>query len=87
MADPAKVPDSLLEYGRDTGAVMYLTAYVRLMCRAIGVDDTNVDAVQAMVVQMVEPLSKATEATWRAMMADDEWTEIVEQFKHRLQEL
>lgn len=70
MADPAEMPDEELERAQYLGAAAYLTAYLRRMMRAIGVDDSDAAGVNAMVMSMVEPLNHATEAIWRALMKD-----------------
>lgn len=74
MADPAALPTSELQNARDMGAATYLSAYLRLMIRELGVDqgDTEIQnaMVRSMVLQMIAPINHATESIWRAMMED-----------------
>lgn len=70
MADPAKIPTEELEHIRDQGAAAYMSAYVRLMMRALKINESDLLGVNGMVVQMIEPLNHATEAIWCALMKD-----------------
>lgn len=70
MADPAKLPTEDLERARDLGAATYVSTYVRLMMRALGIDESDTESVNAMALRMVDPLSTATEVIWRALMDD-----------------
>lgn len=80
MADP--IPTRELVAKRDLGAVLFFGCYVRLMMRELGTDDTNQDAVNAMVLPMVMPMNAATNAMWCALMNDDKGRdEALERFK------
>jgi len=72
--DQPELSDDDLKRAQYLGAVAYLTAYTRGMARQLGVDDTDREAINQMVVQLVEPLNIATEAAWRAMMSDKKGT-------------
>jgi hypothetical protein len=62
--------DELLRRARDLGAASYVSAYIHLMMRELGVDDTDNQAVNALASEMIEPINLATEAAFRALMAD-----------------
>lgn len=64
------IPESELKSKRDLGAVVYLSCYLQLMHRALGVDNIHDDYLRMTALQMVIPINYATEATWRAMMDD-----------------
>jgi hypothetical protein len=74
---------------RDLGAVAYLRGYVRLMARELGIDESDSDGLDAMVVEMVEPLNVATEAAWRALMKDkpEDMEKVVARFKESLDQI
>lgn len=71
MADPAAMPQDELQRSRDLGAIIYLGAYVRLMCRELKVPDPQPDELRSWLLEFVDPLNHATEAIWRATMEDD----------------
>jgi hypothetical protein len=75
MADPAQIPESELFQKRDLGAVIYLSCYIQLMHRALGVEELNDEYIRMTVVQMVMPINYATEAAWRALMNDRKGSE------------
>lgn len=64
--------DQELRHARDLGAATYLTAYVRLMARELGIETEAFDQKQinAMALDMVEATNMATEAAWCALMKD-----------------
>lgn len=62
--------DAELIKARDLGAATYLSSYVHLMARNIGVDDSDDEGVNAMALQMVEAVNLGTEAAFRALMND-----------------
>lgn len=88
MADPAELPREELERGRDLGAATYLSAYIHLMLRELGIAHFASDTagVNSMVEQMVEPMNIATEAIWRALMDDHsgEMEKVLERFRESL---
>lgn len=59
-----------LEFARDLGGATYLSAYVHLMARELGVDDSDLVSVNDMALPMLEPLNIALECCWRATMKD-----------------
>lgn len=71
MTDPSHLPREELERARDLGAVTYCGAYVHLMGQELGVDTSDKEALNHMLLQMVEPMNQATEAIWRALMNDN----------------
>lgn len=71
MADPSKMPREELERARDLGAAAYCAAYIHLMARELGIDESDTDGIRTMLVQMVEPMNHATETIWRALMNDN----------------
>lgn len=71
MADPSKMPREELERAKDLGAAAYCAAYIHLMARELGIDETDTEGIRTMIVQMVEPMNHATEAIWRALMNDN----------------
>jgi hypothetical protein len=88
MANPLKQPQGVLENLRDSSAIGYLGSYFTMMGRAIGVDITeNMDDLRTMIVDATGPMNDATEAVWRALMADDEWELALERFRDRLKGL
>lgn len=62
--------DQQLKDARNLAGSTYLGAYVHLMCRALKVDDSDMESVNAMALQLVEPLNLGVEAGWRALMGD-----------------
>lgn len=40
------------------------------MCRALKIDDSDIQSVNAMSLELVEPLNMGVEAGWRALMGD-----------------
>lgn len=70
MSDPEELSREELERARDLGAVTYCGAYVHLMGRELGVDTSDKESLNHMLLQMVEPMNQATEAIWRALMND-----------------
>lgn len=75
-----------LEYIRDQGAAIYLSAYLRLMCNHMGIETTQT-AIKDMALEMLEPLNHANEAIWRALMSDKDWTTALERLRTNLQRL
>lgn len=71
MADAAALPQDELQRSRDMGVIIYLGAYVRLMCRELGVPDPSAEELRPWILEFVDPLNHATEAIWRATMEDD----------------
>lgn len=67
--------DATLRQARDLGAATYMTSYLHLMMRELGVDDSDNVAVNAMAAEMVEAMNLATETTFRALMKDHEGVE------------
>lgn len=76
MSGTEQLSDEQLREAQAMGAAAYLTAYTRLMARALGVEEdiVNADVLKQMVTAMVEPLNHATEATFRALMSDRKGT-------------
>lgn len=70
MSGTERLSDEQLREAQAMGAAAYLTAYTRLMARALGIDDDSPEAINKMVMVMIEPLNNATEATFRALMND-----------------
>lgn len=66
----ARLDEDELRLGRDVGAATYVSSYMHLMMRELGVDDSDLDAVNALAANMVEPINIATEASFRALMGD-----------------
>lgn len=66
--------DETLRKSQELGAATYLTAYIVRMARAMDIDpqhlEADTEAVNQMVLQMVEPLNHATAAIWCALMTD-----------------
>jgi hypothetical protein len=62
--------DADLEYTRDLGASTYLSAYVHLMSRKLGIDDSDDEAVNGMALQMLDTLNLSTYAAWCGLMND-----------------
>ena len=61
----ADLSDAELTKARDLGAATYLSAYVHLMARNLGVDDRDHQGINAMAGALVEPVNLATEAAFR----------------------
>lgn len=74
MADAANLSDDDLKRARDLGAATYVTAYVTMMAKELGIKDIDLAAANALAMHMVEPLNLATEATFRKLMEDDAGT-------------
>lgn len=83
MADPAQLPTEELQRAQHLGAATYLGAYLHLVTRALGVDTTP-DAINAMVLTMIEPMNHATKAMWYAMMNDPKLDEALFEFRECL---
>lgn len=69
------------------GAAIYLSAYIGLMMDGMGVKATTKSEINALALEMVEPLNIATEAIWRAMMSDQEWATTGQRFEDALTKL
>jgi|RhiMethySRZTD1v2_1073278.scaffolds.fasta_scaffold567419_4 hypothetical protein len=67
--------DADLEYTRDLGASTYLSAYVHLMSRKLGIDDSDNEAVNGMALQMLDTLNLSTVAAWCGLMNDKDGVE------------
>lgn len=67
---PESVSNEELRQGRDLAAAVYLTAYIRLMARELGVDELDDEAVRAMALEMIDSLNLGTQAAWCALMND-----------------
>lgn len=88
MADPAQLPISELQNRQYLGAVVYLSAYLMLMHRELGVDDASDEYLRMTTLQMVMPMNHATEAIWRALMKDaDGMEKAVQEFRAALHAL
>lgn len=70
MANPAKLLRPQLEHARDIGAATYLAAYGRLMAGELGIDETDTEGINHMMLSLIEPMNRATEVMWRALMDD-----------------
>lgn len=81
MQEPSSLNNVELERARDLGGATYLSAYVTLMARQLGLDDADKEALRAFALQMLIPVNLATEAAWFALMHDDE------KMNERIQEL
>lgn len=83
-----KIKIKTIEHARDLGAVTYLSAYVHLMAHHLGIDADDNAVVKAMAVDMVEPINRATEAAWCALMNDrDGMAKALTTLKELLEEL
>lgn len=58
------------------GMTTYLTAYIHLMGLELGIDTSNREQMSAMASIMLEVVNFGTEISWRALMNDQEGTEI-----------
>lgn len=65
-----RLSDTDLRRARDLGAATYLSSYTHLMGRQLKIEGMEDDAINAMALEMVEPLNFATQAAWCAMMGD-----------------
>lgn len=74
---------------RDIGAVAYLRGYIRLMVRELGLDESDTEGMNHMLLHMVEPLNVATEAIWRGLMKDkpEEIEKVLARFKESLDQI
>lgn len=70
MNEPSSLSDSELYRARDLGGATYLSAWVHLMTRKLGVDDSDLVSVNDMALSMLEPLNHAMQACWCSMMKD-----------------
>jgi hypothetical protein len=69
-----KLSDHELKHAQEVAAATFLSAYIRRMSRAIGVEtesDTDVAGLNAMALECVEVLNTAMSAAWCALMKDD----------------
>lgn len=64
-----------LEHTRDLGAITYLSAYVHLMSRKLGIDDSDNEAVNGLAIQMIDTLNLSTLAAWCGLMNDRQGAE------------
>lgn len=65
-----------------------MSAYVRLMARELKIDESDTVALNDLAIKLVDPLTIATEAAWRALMGDISGMEIaLSQFGEALDEL
>lgn len=88
MADPGEIPTHELQSKRDLGAVIYLSCWLQLMHRELGVPPANSDYLRMTALQMVMPINYVTEAAWRAMMNDRKGAdEAVENLRNCLESL
>jgi hypothetical protein len=88
MSDPAKIPTSELMHKRDLGAILYLSCYLQMMHRELGIDDVSDEYLRMTVLQMVMPMNHATEAIWRALMHDETGVEeTIQRFRESLRGL
>lgn len=89
MADPAELSVEELEALRDQGAAIYMSAYLQLMARHLGVYAglTDTDGLNAMAMAMVEPLNLATRAMWYALMNDHKLDEALFEFRESVSNL
>lgn len=77
-----------MEKARDVGATVYLSAYVHLMGHHLHIADPTKEAFNTIAELMVDPLNLATEATWRAIMGDQEGCDqVMAQLKAGLEKL
>ena len=82
-----------LQKAKDLGFATYLSAYVQLMGRNLGItgDDPDAGTQQAlnqMALTMVEPMNLATEACWRALMHDHRGAkDKIQRFEEALKQL
>lgn len=60
-----------LEHARDLGAITFLSSYVHLMSRQLGIDDSDNTTINTMTLQMLEPVNLGIEAAWYALMGDE----------------
>jgi hypothetical protein len=87
MADPSELSISELELIRHSTAATYLSAHLRLMMRALGVDAPDTDSINAMILVLIDPMNFATKAMWYALMGDDKLEEALQEFRDSLKEL
>jgi len=87
MSDLGAMTYEELILARDLGAAMHMSAYVHMMARQLGIDDTDQVAVNDMALQMVDPVNVAVEACWRGMMSDPERDRVLERFCALVKEL
>lgn len=87
MTDPSWSHEEAVEYVQQRGLAMYLGAYVNRIIKKTGVPQPEPDSTVDMAEVMVEPLNKATETIWRAMMGDPEWERCLDEFKGLLEGL
>lgn len=87
--DLTKASREEIERIRDLGAVAYLRGYIRLMVRELEIDESDVEGMNHMLLQMVEPLNIATEAIWRGLMNDkpEEMEKVLARFKESLDQI
>lgn len=57
------------------------------MARALGVDASDTDSINAMILVLIEPMNAATRAMWYAVMNDDKLEEALQDFRELLNEL
>jgi len=73
---------------RDLGAAVYLSAYVHLLARNLGIDDKDHEAINAFASALVEPVNLAAEAAFRALVNDRAGSdELMDQLREQLSTL
>jgi hypothetical protein len=86
MTDDTPFSEVDLEHARDVGAVTYISAYYRLIMKALNVEEPeNDDAINAMVLISIEPMNAASVAIFAAMMNDkSKMEQALAEFRERL---
>lgn len=70
IRDGADMSDEDLKRSRDLGGATYLSAYVRLRARELGVNQEDFLGLREVALKMLPAINLATEAAWCATMTD-----------------